>query len=300
MRMIIDFASPKDRRPRLASATLLKITSKYLFYIVISSFFAMPFIWAVFSSLKTPQEIYEFPPSLFPRVFQWENYVAIWSFVPLARFISNTAIVTILSSVSGICTSTLVAYGFSRFRFPLQAPLFLLVLSTLMLPPHVTLIPTFILFKDLGWLDTYLPLIVPSFFGGGAFSIFLMRQFFLTIPRDLDEAAQIDGAGYFTILVQILTPLLTPALAALAVFAFLSHWNDFLHPLIYLSTTERFTISIGLQYLQTSGFLQLGVSPITDHYLLAAAIVSTIPSLVIFILAQKQLIEGITVTGLTG
>jgi ABC-type glycerol-3-phosphate transport system permease component len=271
--------------------------------VILSVGFAGPFLWAVITSLKSATQVNVFPPVFVPDPVAVENWLEVWEIVPLARFIGNTVIVTTFSLMGQLLSTSLVAYGFARFRFPLRNFLFLIVLSSLMLPQHITLVPRYVLFKELGWIDTYLPLVVPWWFaagGGGAFGIFLLRQFFMTIPMDLDEAAKLDGASYLRIYWEIILPLTKPALAALAVFGFLWHWNDFLEPLIYLNSSEKFTISIGLNYLRSSGFVGMGVTPVTEHYLMAAALIATIPPLALFLIAQRQFIQGINLTGLKG
>jgi ABC-type glycerol-3-phosphate transport system permease component len=190
-----------------------------------------------------------------------------------------------------------VAYGFARFRFRGRNVLFMLVISTLIMPEEVTIISTFLMFKQIGWLDTWYPLIVPAYFGGGAFSIFLFRQFFLTLPKDMDEAAEIDGANSLRVLWSIVLPLSKPAIATLAIFAFIGRWNDFFHPLIYLNTTEKFTISVGLRFYQQS--VTYG-GPATQHLLMAAAIATTIPIIVVFFIFQRQFVRGIVLSGIKG
>jgi len=189
--------------------------------------------------------------------------------VPFLTFYINSAIVTGLAMLGQTVSATLVAYGFARFRFPAKNVLFLLVLSTLIIPWEVTIVPSFLLFKWLGWLDTLAPLIVPYWFGGGPFFIFMLRQFFMTIPRDFDEAAKIDGANSFRILWEILVPLCRPALTTVAIFSFLLHWNKFIEPLIFLNSPERFTVSLGLRYFQTTP--TEGGEP-KDHLLMAGTI----------------------------
>jgi multiple sugar transport system permease protein len=269
----------------------------YLIAVVIASFFMIPFLWTVGSSLKTSIEIRQFPPALLPAVPRLQNYVDIWNVVPLGTFFVNSAIVTLTSMVGQVASATLVAYGFSRFRFPGRDAIFLLVISTILLPREVVLIPTFLIFKGLGWLDTLLPLIVPSFFGGGAFFIFLLRQFFLTLPRELDEAAKIDGANSFQILTGILLPLARPALATTAIFSFLAHWNDFLEPLIYLNSPKNFTVALGLRYFQT---LPNEAQEPREQLLMAASLVVTAPILIIFFLAQRYFVQGIVMSGIKG
>ena len=224
----------------------------YTLMIILSLIFAFPFVWTTLTAFKAPYEIFRFPPPIFPEKFLWMNFVQVWQEAPFVTFLINTLTVAGFSIVGDITTASLVAYGFARFRFPGRDLLFLLVLSVLILPEEVTIIPQFIIFRNMGWLDTLKPLILPAFLGGGAFNIFLLRQFFLTVPRDLDEAAMIDGAGSFRILWQILLPLSKPAVATVILFSFLFHWNDFFRPLIYLNSTNKYTLALGLRFFQTA------------------------------------------------
>jgi multiple sugar transport system permease protein len=269
----------------------------YLIVLVLTLFFFGPFVWTVLSSLKSARELYLYPPSLLPAILRFGNYPEAWSKVPFLSFYTNSVIVTGLAVTGQTLTSTLVAYGFARFRFPFRNALFMLVLSTLMMPWEVTIVPSFLLFKWLGWLDTLTPLIVPSWFGGGPFFIFLMRQFFLTIPRDYDEAATIDGAGSFQILREILVPLCRPAITTVAIFSFLNHWNSFLEPLIYLNTPERFTVSLGLRFFQTA---PNDSGEPREHLLMAAAVIVVAPCVVLFFAAQRYFVKGIVMSGLKG
>ena len=270
-------------------------------YILASAVFVFPFLWAISGSLKTGWQLEEYPPRFVPDPVQWHNYVEIWEIVPLARFIWNTLVITMLSMLGGVFTAALVAYGFARFRFPGRDVLFTILLATMMLPAQVTLIPQFVMFFKLHWVDTYLPLVVPSYFGGGAFGIFLLRQFFRTLPMELDEAAKIDGASYPRIFFTILLPLSKPALIALAIRRFLTGWGNFLGPLIYLNSPEKMTISVGLRFLATTANMesQLSGEP-TTHLLMAASVVATIPSILVYVVAQRYLIEGIVLTGTKG
>ncbi len=211
-----------------------------------------PFAWAISGSLMTDVEVQAFPPKLFPSEVQWGNYHQVWAEVPFGRWLVNSLTVVACSLAGTITSASLVAYAFARFRFPGRDVLFLLALSTMMLPIEVTLIPTYLLFRELRWLDTLRPLIVPAYFGGGAFNIFLMRQFLLTIPRELDEAAIVDGANSWTIFWRLLVPLCKPALATMAVIGFISDWNNFLGPLIYINTVERYTVAVGVRFFQLS------------------------------------------------
>jgi multiple sugar transport system permease protein len=267
----------------------------YTLLIALSAVFAFPFVWTLLTAFKAPYEIYMFPPPVFPEQFRWNNFVEVWKQAPFLLFLINTLTVVVLSIIGDVTTASLVAYGFARFRFPAKNFLFLMVLSVLILPQEVTIIPQFLIFRSLNWLDTLKPLILPAFLGGGAFNIFLLRQFFMTIPRDLDEAAMIDGAGSLRILWQIMLPLSKPALATVCIFSFLFHWNDFFRPLIYLNTTERFTLSLGLRFFQTAA--ERGGQPL-EHLLMAASIMMTLPVLLLFFSLQRYFIEGITMSGI--
>jgi len=277
-----------------------RIGSGVVFYItiaVLSVFFMGPFIWTVISSLKDASEIQSYPPTLWPKVLHFENYANAWTRVPFLNFYINSTIVTGLAVLGQTITSTLVAYGFARFRFPFRTFFFMLVMSTLMIPWEVTIVPSFLLFKWLGWLDTLAPLIVPHWFGGGPFFIFLMRQFFLTIPRDFDEAAKLDGANSFQILWQILVPLCRPAITSVAIFSFLFHWNAFIEPLIFLNTPAKFTVSLGLRYFQTT---PMEAGEPKDHLLMAGTIIMIVPCVILFFAAQRYFVRGIVLSGLKG
>ena len=269
----------------------------YAFTIVLSLMFLFPFIWTLSSSLKTSSDVVAYPPALFPKSPQWGNYPTAWNTVEFGPFFRNSLIVTILSMVGGTATGLVVAYGFSRFRFPGRDALFALCLSTLILPPEVTTIPLFIVFRAYGWLDTLKPLWVPSFFGGGAFTIFLLRQFILTLPYELDEAATIDGAGKLRILFDVIVPNAKPALAAAAVFSFIGHWNEFFQALIFLNSRENFTIPLGLYTLRT--YAGDPGEP-KDHLLMAGSVIATAPIVLVFFAAQRYFVQGIVMSGLKG
>jgi multiple sugar transport system permease protein len=269
----------------------------YLTLVFLALLFGVPFLWTVLTSLKTPAEIFVYPPKFMPDVPQWTNYIEIWSRAPLATFFLNSVVVAVMGMLGQLVSASLVAYGFSRFRFPGKDTLFIIMLSTLMLPNQVTIIPTFLLFKFLGMLDTLKPLIIPAYFGGGAFAIFLFRQFFLTIPTEFDEAAKIDGASSLWIFVKILVPLAKPVMITMAIFSFLGNWNDYFNPLIYLNTPENFTLAIGLTYFQR--ILTAG-GHATEHLMMAAAMVMTFPSLLVFLVLQNYYTEGIAMSGLKG
>ena len=265
--------------------------------VVLALIFLLPFFWTVSSSLKEVSELYVFPPSWLPVKAQWVNYVTVWQEAPFGRWLWNSTFVAILSVFGTALSASLVGYSFARFRYPARDAIFMITLSTMMLPVEVTLIPTYLLFNKLDWLDTYKPLIIPHWLGGGAFNIFLMRQFFLSIPRELDDAARMDGAGSFRIYWRILLPLCRPALATMAVISFIANWNAFMGPLIYLISTDKFTVAVGLRHFQT---LAGGESEPTEHLLMAASVLVAAPCIVLFFFAQRHFVRGIVTTGIKG
>jgi multiple sugar transport system permease protein len=253
----------------------------------------IPLLWLVSTSLKSRGLEFVYPPQWIPKPVVWRNYYQALTILPFDKFFLNTVIITFFSTVGSLISASMVAFGFARIPFPGRRPLFILLLSTMMLPYIVTLIPSFLLFRYLRWLDTFYPLIVPSFFGGGAFFIFLIRQFYATIPLDLDEAAEMDGAGYFRIWWSVLLPLSRPVLATVVIFSFIWNWNDFLGPLIYLNSMDKFTLALGL-----TGFRSLHNSQ--WNLLMAASTVMLVPVLVVFFVAQRYFIRGIVTSGLSG
>jgi multiple sugar transport system permease protein len=269
----------------------------YLLASALTVMFLFPFLWTVSSSLKTPYEVTQYPPSLFPQATQWENYYTAWTSIQFGTFFKNSLIVVVLTVLGGTSSAFIVAYGFARFRFPGRNAVFGLCLATMILPPEVTIIPLFLTFKQIGWLDSLKPLIVPSFFGGGAFAIFLLRQFILTLPFELDEAAMIDGASRLQILANVIAPNAKPALTAVAIFTFIGHWNDFFGPLIFLNSPENFTLPLGLYSLKT--YAGDPGQP-KDHLLMAGSVIATLPIVVVFFLAQRYFVQGIVTSGLKG
>jgi ABC-type glycerol-3-phosphate transport system permease component len=269
----------------------------YVVSVALTLMFIFPFAWTVSSSLKTAYEVVGYPPSLIPNVIQWGNYYQAWTSIQFGIFFKNSLIVVVLTVIGGTVSSFAVAYGFARFRFPGRDAVFGLCLATLILPPEVTIIPLFLTFKQIGWLDTLKPLIVPSFFGGGAFAIFLLRQFILTLPFELDEAAMIDGASRLRVLLSVIAPNAKPALATVAIFTFIGHWNDFFGPLIFLNTPENFTLPLGLYSLKT--YAGDPGEP-KDQLLMAGSVIATLPIILVFFAAQRYFIQGIVTTGLKG
>lgn len=282
-----------SRKPRSARASrLLGKGITYTLLILGGALFTVPFFWMVTTSLKTMGQVLMFPPIWIPVPPQWQNYARAWAYLPFGRFVLNTAIVTSVSSLGYLLSSSLVAFGFSRLRFAGRDTLFMVLLATFMLPSQVTLIPQFLLFQRLGWLNTLLPLIVPPYFGS-AFYIFLLRQFMMSLPMELDEAARIDGAGSLRIFATIIVPLARPALATVAIMAFMYNWNDFFGPLIYLTSPEKMTLAVGLQLFRGRFETEFNV-------LMAAATMAILPVFIVFFLTQKTFVEGIALTGIKG
>jgi ABC-type glycerol-3-phosphate transport system permease component len=250
----------------------------------------VPLAWMISTSLKDEGEVFIIPLRWIPSQIQWQNYPRAIVFIPYWRFFINSVEVTLFAVVGSVLTASLVAYAVARLRAPGRDALFLILLSTMMLPGEVTLVPTYLIFRNLGTLDTYYPLVVPSWLGGSAFFIFLLRQFFLTLPLELDDAAKIDGAN----LLGILLPLARPGPATVAIFAFFNHWNAFQSPLIYLNTMEKYTVPVGLRlYLSTMGNAHW-------NYLMGATLIAVAPPLVIFFTMQRQFVQGAVLTGLKG
>jgi multiple sugar transport system permease protein len=254
--------------------------------------FLTPLIWMISSSLKPTYAVLAVPPTLLPNPVKWSNYPEALSIVPFGRFMLNSLFISVVTVIGHLFSCTLIAYGFARLRAPGKDVLFWIVLATMMLPYPVTMVPTFMLFHALGWIDTFLPLTVPAFFGS-PFYIFLLRQFFLTLPPELEDAARIDGANTLQIITGIVVPLSGPAMATVAIFTFQATWNDFLGPLIYLGNQRLFTVTLGLN--------QFRQSYTTDWaYLMAASLVTMLPIVVIFLIGQKYFVQGIALTGMKG
>lgn len=253
----------------------------------------IPFAWMISTALKEPGVIFTFPLKWIPHPVVWHNFIEAWTSVPFGTFLKNTCIITFSCIIGQVLSGSLVAYGFARLRFPGRNVLFIILLSTIMIPYQVTMIPQFILFNYLGWIDTFKPLIVPFFFGGSAFYIFLLRQFFLTISPEMDDAAKIDGCTLFGIYYRIILPLSKPALGIIAIFSFAGHWNAFVLPLIFLSSMEKFTLALGLNFFR-------GMYLTEWNLLMAATLLVILPCLLLFFFAQKYFIQGIVITGLKG
>lgn len=265
----------------------------YLTLFALSALFSLPFAWLVLTSLKPPDEI--FAGNWLPSEWQWQNYQDVFDAAPVARWMLNTAIVSVLGVVSVVFSSSLVAFGFARIRFPGRKQLFALVVGTYLLPGSVTLIPTFLIWNELGAVNTFWPLWAGNLFGS-AFYIFMMRQFMLSIPQDLIDSARLDGASFFRIYWNIMLPLMRPALTAVAIFEFGAKWNDLITPLIYLNTPDRYTLAIGLASFKND-FQALGTQ---WGLIMAASVIFTVPMIIIFFLFQRYFMESITHSGIKG
>ncbi len=269
------------------------LTLTYLLCLIFSIAMLLPLVWLVRSSLMSLDQIFLFPPEWIPKPWLWSNYPDALTTAPFGRYFFNTIVIVGLVVSGTVISATISAFGFARLRWPGRDIVFGAMMSTLMLPYAVTLIPTFIIWSKLGFTNTIVPLTLPAWFGGGMFNIFLLRQFFRGIPRDLDEAAMLDGANPLRILWDIIIPLSRPALITVGVFSFLGTWNDFLNPLIYLNDESKFTLALGLTQFKGLYNSEWGL-------LMAASTVVLLPVLVLFFFAQRYFVQGIAVTGLKG
>ncbi|MBI4550148.1 MAG: carbohydrate ABC transporter permease [Candidatus Omnitrophica bacterium] len=274
---------------------ILKKAASYLVLSVGTLAMVAPFLWMLATSLKTPGEVFSYQRPWWvdwvPTSFVWQNYVKSWEVVPFARFYLNSIIVTLLTTLGQVFTSSMSGYAFARLQFPGREKIFLGYLATLMIPSAVTMIPVFILLRFLGWVDTYKGLILPGVFT--AYGTFMLRQFFMTLPKELEDAAKIDGCSYFGIFWRIILPLSKPALATLTTFTFMGTWMNFMWPLVVVNSQEKFTLPVGLAYFQSLHH--------TDWTLLmAASMMMLAPILLVFIFNQRYFVEGIKLTGIKG
>ncbi|MBS4202377.1 carbohydrate ABC transporter permease [Bacillus sp. FJAT-49732] len=257
----------------------------YVLLILSSLYFIFPFIWVLLTALKSDAEVFSFPPKIFPKVPQFHNFVDAWKSQPFGIYLKNSLIVTILTTFGQLLSCSLVAYGFSRFDFKFKNILFIILLSTMMIPWDVTMIPLYMQFNLFGWINTLKPLIVPSFFGS-AYFIFLLRQFLMNIPKDLESAARIDGANEFQIYYKIFLPIMKAPLILIAVLNILTVWNDYLGPLIYLQDQSKYTLALGLAAFK--GVHDLQILPI-----MSITLIMIIPPVLVFFFAQKYIVEGV-------
>lgn len=278
------------------SAKNKKRLNKLVVYVLLlagSVLCLLPLFWMIRSSLMTNVEIFMVPIHWLPEKFQWQNYKAVFTTLPFLKYYANSLKLVLFVVSGAVITSSLCAYGLSRVNWRGRNVVFACIMGSMMLPAAVTIIPTFLMFRKVGLTNSLVPLIIPAWLGGGAFYIFLLRQFFLSIPRDMDEAAYIDGATHLQIYGRIILPLTKPALVVVGMFAFMNTWNDFLGPLIYLNSDDKYTVALGLQ-------LFIGSYRAEWQLMMAAACLVVIPAILVFMLGQRYLIEGITMTGVKG
>ena len=280
---------------RLQSQNRIRATDRvftYALMVALSVVFLAPFAWMVLTSLKPSDQVVAGSPFKLPETLEWRNYSDVMRQAPFHVYFKNTAILVALSILGTTLSSSLCGYGFARLRFPGRDKLFILVLSTMMLPPVVTLIPSFVIFRYLGWVNTFKPLVLPFFFGS-PFFIFLFRQFFRTIPRDLEDAAKIDGATAFETFWRIMLPLSKASVITVTIFTFVAVYNDFMGPLVYLNSESKWTVALGLASLQ--GALMYKTP---WNFIMAASVITLIPALVVFFASQRYLVEGIVTSGM--
>jgi len=273
--------------------TTKKTVSKSLAHIILivaSFFFLIPFIWMVSTSLKPLDQVFTFPPEWIPKPFQWSNYIDAMNYIPFFTYLKNTIIITLFSTLGAVLSCPLVAYSFAKLKWPGRNILFIITIGVMMIPGQVTMIPLFLLFEKLGLVGTPYPLIIPAFFGI-PFYIFLLRQFFMGLPDSLREAAKIDGAGEFRIYWQIMLPLAKPAVLAVGLFQFMASWTDFIGPLLYLTDSIQYTLSLGLQQFQSQKGSEWGL-------MMAVSTMMTVPVIILFFFLQKTFIKGITFSGI--
>lgn len=253
--------------------------------------FAFPMIWLLSTSLKTDAQVFRLPPEIIPNPLTWDNYIKVFRYFPFLNYLGNT-LICVVGNIVGVCVSVpMVAYSFARLHWRGRNLCFTLLLATMMIPSYVTMIPMYVFYSKIGWTNTLYPLWVPSFFGGGAFNVFLMRQFMMTIPMELEESARIDGANRFVIYSRILLPLVKPTLTTIAIFTFMNTWNDFMGPLLYLNDSAKYTLSLALRLFQQSRQDETAMQ-------MAASVLVTLPVIIFFFLGQKHFIDGVVLTGM--
>ncbi|WP_260631510.1 carbohydrate ABC transporter permease [Neobacillus niacini] len=302
MKMTLPAEEPKHQRhiiPRQKQAKIHQSMNKnmgrffiYLILILFSLAFILPFLWLISGSLKSSSELFANPPIWIPEVLNWSNFKEAFSAFPFWLYLKNTLIIVVFSCIGAVLSNSLIAYGFSKIDWKYRDAVFIVVLATLMMPFQVIMIPLFLQFKEIGWIGTYYPLIVPHFFGN-AFFIFLLRQFFKGIPKELSEAAKMDGANEFTVFWKVILPLSKPILATVVIFQFIEAYRDFLGPLIFLSDNKLYTLSLGVQQIMSQNDPRWGL-------LMAVGVAMTLPIIIIFFFLQRYFIEGITFTGTKG
>ena len=292
--MVVTKPATRWRSSRIV--TVRRVAGQLLLYLVLTALAAMllvPLAYMVSTSLKVRGTELALPVRWIPRPVAWENYPETFTMRPFHLYLRNTLTVVAGAMSGTLLTSSMAAYAFARLRFPGRSALFSIVIMTMMLPGVVTMIPTFVLFKLLGWVNTLYPLFVPAWFGGSAFNVFLFRQFFMTLPYELEEAARIDGAGFFRIYSRITVPLSGPVFATVAIFSFIGNWNNFMGPLIYLTSREKFTLALGIQTFRSEFQVRWA-------NIMVAASLMTIPCLLVFFFFQRFFFQGVVMSGVSG
>lgn len=283
-------ASRRLRSKHRSAVTRAVVT--YLLLAAGGAILLIPFAWLISTSLKPPTEVYSFPIVWIPHPAVWDNYAQVFQQSPFARYLLNTAIITSIGVIASLCGSSVAAYGFARMEFRGKRVMFAVMLSTLMVPIWTVLIPTYIFFEKIGWLNTYLPILVPAFFAT-PFNTFLMRQFFLTIPLELEEAARVDGASRWYVFWRVILPLARPALLIISIFAFFYYWNEFLLPLLYIQSQDLLPVSVGVSNFVASQQVNFPLE-------MAASAIAIAPPLILFFVFQRWFIQGIVVSGVKG
>jgi multiple sugar transport system permease protein len=279
-------------RPRRPGASVLgRKALGYAVLMLLAAIALIPFLWTLSTSLKSIDEVFVYPPQWLPSTLRWSNYSNLWHQLPMGRWIWNSSYIAVCAVVGKLILSSTAAFAFARLRFPGRDLIFYIFLGALMIPWEVTLIPGFVLMRQLGWIDTHLAIIIPSL--GDVFGIFLLRQAFMSIPSELEDAARMDGASHFMVYRRVVLPLSRPALAVVAVLGFMNVWNSFLWPLIMLNSTDKYTLPVGLQLLNSEHSTQW-------TFLMAGDMIALVPILVVYIAAQRYFVQGITLTGLKG
>ncbi len=287
---------PHRRGSATASASRRRTWSRALNWTLLlagSILMMMPLIWMLSSSLKLETRVFEYPPRLIPEPARFANYVDALTYKPFHLYLRNTVFLVTMNEIAVLFTASFCAYGFARVDFKGRSFWFTVLLAVMMLPGIVLMVPSFVIFSRLHWIDTFLPLVIPPFFGGGAFNIFLLRQFFRSIPEDLADCARIDGCNEFGIYARVMLPLAKPALTTVAIFTFIGAWNNFMGPLLYFNSSENYTVSIGLAMFRS-------VMRTRWDLLMAASAAMTVPMIIVFFAAQRYFVQGIVLTGLKG
>ncbi len=279
-------------KPRQPLRKVMEAGTTYGILSIIACIMLVPFLWMIGTSLKQPQDVFRYPPKLFPDTFQFENYVEVFNRIPFERFYFNSIYIAFAVIIGTLFFASLAGYAFGRIPFTGRNLVFLILLSAMMIPHEVTAIPMFLLMRELGWINTHMPLILLPIFGaGGVFGVFVMRQFFITVPKELEEAAMIDGCSRFRIYWWIMLPIAKPALSTLTIFTFVTNWNEFFDPLIFINDRALMTLPLGLSLFTD----EVGTA---WHLLMSATVMATVPLLIVFFLAQRHFIEGVTMSGL--